>query len=158
MERLNVLCVDDQREVLSAVAQDLEALSAWLAIEECESAQEALDLVDELDQAGDYVAVIVSDHIMPDKTGIELLTELAHDPRFLHTKKVLLTGQATHSDTITAINNAGIDRYFEKPWDATQLKKAIQSLVTEYIFNQGLDYLDYQEYLDQEVVLAHLRQ
>lgn len=28
MEKLNIICVDDQREVLSAVLQDLEPLSA----------------------------------------------------------------------------------------------------------------------------------
>ncbi len=158
MERLNVICVDDQREVLSAVAQDLEPFCDWLVIEECESAKEAQELMDELDQAGDLVAVLVSDHVMPNQTGIELLTEVAHDPRFKHTKKVLLTGQATHSDTITAINLAGIDHYFEKPWDANQLRKAVQSLASEYIFSQGLDYTIYQQYLDQDVVLKHLRE
>ncbi len=158
MEKLNVLCVDDQREVLSAVAQDLEPLGDWLSIEECESAQEAMALMDELDQAGEWVAVVVSDHVMPNQTGIELLTDIAHDLRFKHTKKVLLTGQATHSDTITAINLAGIDRYFEKPWDAMQLRKAVCCLASEYIFDQGLDYTIYQPYLDQDVLLKHLRE
>ncbi|GAL34013.1 putative chemotaxis protein CheY [Vibrio maritimus] len=114
MEKLNVICVDDQREVLSAVIQDLEPLSSWLNIEDCESGEEVLDLIEDLDAEGESIAVIVSDHVMPGMTGVELLTELSRDSRFKDTKKVLLTGQATHSDTITAINTAGVSHYFEK--------------------------------------------
>lgn len=157
MDRLNVICVDDQREVLSAVLQDLESLSDWLNIEDCESAAEVLELMDELDAQGEHIAVLVSDHVMPGKTGVELLTEVSQDSRFVETKKILLTGQATHTDTINAINQAGIDQYFEKPWKAQILVEAIRTLTTEYIFDVGLDYSDYHQHLDQNVVLKRLR-
>ena len=106
MDKLNLICVDDQREVLSAVLQDLQSLSQWLNIEDCESADEVLELMDELDAEGEMIALIISDHVMPGKTGVELLTEISKDSRFIHTRKVLLTGQATHTDTINAINSA----------------------------------------------------
>lgn len=156
MDKLNVICVDDQREVLSAVLQDLEPLSDWLNIEDCESADEVLELMDELDAEGERIAVLVSDHVMPGKTGVELLSEVSRDRRFLLTKKILLTGQATHTDTINAINAAGINQYFEKPWQAEVLVAAIRRLVTEYIFDVGLDYTPYHAHLDQEVLLAKL--
>jgi two-component system chemotaxis response regulator CheY len=35
---------------------------------------------------------------------------------FKETRKILLTGQANHADTIRAVNEAHIDNYFEKPW------------------------------------------
>ncbi|WP_423839570.1 response regulator [Vibrio mytili] len=157
MEKLNLICVDDQREVLSAVLLDLEPLSQWINIEDCESADEVLELMDELDADGERIAVVISDHVMPGKTGVELLTDISQDSRFVQTRKVLLTGQATHSDTIAAINSAGIDRYFEKPWDANQLVECIKKLATQYIFDVGLDYTDYHQYLDQRVVLENLR-
>ncbi|NLS12620.1 response regulator [Vibrio sp. SM6] len=157
MDKLYVICVDDQREVLSAVFQDLAPLETWLNIEECESASEALELMDELDAEGQMIALIISDHVMPGKTGVELLTEISKDARFVHTRKVLLTGQATHADTINAINSAGIDRYFEKPWQADQLVECAKTLVTHYLFDAGLDYSQYHEHLDQDVVLARLR-
>ncbi|MEF1300101.1 response regulator, partial [Vibrio parahaemolyticus] len=97
MEKLNLICVDDQREVLSAVLQDLEPLNKWLNIEDCESADEVLELMDELDADGEMIALIISDHVMPGKTGVELLTEISKDSRFVRTRKVLLTGQATHT-------------------------------------------------------------
>ncbi|MGD8109336.1 response regulator [Vibrio sp. TRT 17S01] len=157
MEKLNVICVDDQREVLSAVLQDLEPLLSWLNIEDCESADEVLELMDDLDADGEHIAVVVSDHVMPGKTGVELLTEISQDTRFPATRKILLTGQATHTDTINAINRAGINHYFEKPWNADALIEAIRNLVTEYILEQGLDYENWHGELDQEVLLKHLR-
>jgi two-component system chemotaxis response regulator CheY len=157
MEKLNLICVDDQREVLSAVLQDLAPLKIWINIEECESAGEALDLMDELDSEGGYIALVLSDHVMPGKSGVELLTEVSHDYRFLRTKKVLLTGQATHQDTITAINRARIESYIEKPWNADELRALVTRLVTEFVFDKGLEYTDYQEHLDQQVVLNRLR-
>ncbi|EKO3498992.1 response regulator [Vibrio fluvialis] len=157
MEKLNIICVDDQREVLSAVLQDLEPLATWINIEDCESAYEVLDLMDDLDAQGEHIALIISDHVMPGKTGVDLLTEVAEDSRFKGTKKVLLTGQATHTDTINAINAAGIDRYFEKPWNAKTLVECVRSLVTEYVFERGMDYTEWHDHLDQKIVLARLR-
>ncbi|CAH0526127.1 response regulator [Vibrio hippocampi] len=157
MEKLNVICVDDQREVLSAVIQDLEPLSAWLNVEDCESADEALELMDELDANGEWITVLISDHVMPVMTGVELLTKVSKDSRYASTKKVLLTGQATHTDTITAINTAGVSHYFEKPWNAQELIECVRSLVTHFLFDQGIDYQAYLEHLDQQVVLERLR-
>ncbi len=157
MEKINLICVDDQREVLNAVLQDLTPLKSWVNIEECESASEALDLMEELDNEGGHIALIISDHIMPGKSGVELLTEISQDYRFLITKKVLLTGQATHQDTIMAINRARIESYIEKPWNASELLALSRRLITEYIFDKGLEYTDYQAHLDQQVVLDRLR-
>lgn len=157
MEKVNIVCVDDQREVLSAVLKDLAPLAVAFHIEDCESADEALALIDELDAEGEHVALIISDHVMPEKTGVELLTEVSLDPRFRFTRKVLLTGQATHADTIEAINNARIERYFEKPWQAERLLEAAKRLVTHYVFDVGLDYRDYADVLDTQTVLDRLK-
>ncbi|WP_104400709.1 response regulator [Vibrio penaeicida] len=157
MEKINIICVDDQREVLSAVLQDLTPLEEWLEIEDCESAEEALELIDDLDAQGEHIALIISDHVMPGKSGVELLTEISEDRRFTHTKKVLLTGQATHQDTISAINKARIESYFEKPWNGKELVDCARRLVTEYIFDAGMEYESYQLQLDQQTVFSRLR-
>ncbi|HIF9074712.1 response regulator [Photobacterium damselae] len=157
MEKLNIICVDDQREVLSAVLKDLAPLNDFFNVEDCESADEALELLDDLDAEGEFIALVISDHVMPGKTGVELLTEISQDARFVHTKKVLLTGQATHQDTIEAINLARIESYFEKPWKAEQLLTSARTLITEYIFDMGLDYQPWNEILDNSVVYRRLR-
>ena len=152
---LNVLCVDDQREILAALRNDLSSLP--FALDTCESAAEAQELLDEIDAEGGHVAVIVCDHVMPEKSGVDWMAELNADERFPHTRKLLLTGLATHRDTIHAINEADIDMYLEKPWDADILRAAVRRMATEYVFAAGLDHMEIIRELDQEVLYRELK-
>ena len=156
MDRLFLICVDDQREVLSTVVRDLEALSPLVTVEECESAAECRELMDEIDSDGDRVALVISDHVMPGENGVSLLQSIAEDGRFIHTRKVLLTGLATQQDTINAVNNARIDHYFDKPWQEEDLVKVARALVTEYLFDSGLDTSSRLALLDQETARRRL--
>lgn len=150
MEKLVVICVDDQPEVLNAVARDLAPLASHCEIEECQSAAECLELMDEMDAEGRHLALLISDHVMPKKTGVELLTEIKQDSRFEKTHKFLLTGLATHQDTIQAINEAGIEQYFEKAWDPDKLLESCKKALTHYVFEAGLDYQEFQPVLNAE--------
>lgn len=157
MEKINIICVDDQPEVLDAVVKDMRPLTEYFRVEECESAAECLDLMDELDASGELVGLVISDHVMPGESGVDLLGDISRDARFSHTRKVLLTGQATHSDTINAINAARIDHYFEKPWQAEDLLTISRQLLTEYILDQGLDYQEMIPALDQPTLYKKLK-
>ena len=157
MESINILVVEDQREVLHAISKDLTSLEDFVTVEECESAAEANELMDNIFKEGDHVALIISDHVMPDKTGVDFLADVHRDPRFEGTKKILLTGLATHADTINAINKAAIDRYISKPWKSNQLNEAVKSLLTEYILNKGLPYEKHLPWMDKQIVFDRLR-
>ncbi|MFT6924538.1 MAG: two-component system chemotaxis response regulator CheY [Psychromonas sp.] len=157
MEKINIICVDDEREVLESVSRDLDYFSDMFNIEECESAFECLQLLEELDAKQEYVALIISDHIMPEKSGVELLTEVAKDNRFLGTKKLLLTGLATQADTIQAINNAKLDNFLEKVWDPKELVQMVKELITEYIVEKGIDYEQYLAKLDAPTLYRLLK-
>ncbi len=156
MENIVIVIIEDQREVLEAIAKDLAFFEDAFLIEECDSADEAEELLETLDAEGQQIALVVSDHIMPGRSGVDFLIELNDDPRFVTTRKILLTGLATHSDTINAINNAAIDRYIEKPWEAQQLINYAKSLITEFILEKGLPYQAYMKYLDNEILLKKL--
>lgn len=148
MEKINIICVDDEREVLESVVRDLDYFSDFFNIEECESAIECLQLLEEFDENQEYVALLISDHVMPEKTGVELLTQVELDNRFLGTKKLLLTGLATQADTIKAINNAKIDNFLEKVWSPEELLQTCKELVTEYIVERGIEYEPFMDILD----------
>lgn len=152
---LHIICVDDQREVLSALRGDLSSLP--FALETCESAAEAQEILDEIDARGGHAAVVVCDHVMPEKSGVDWLAEVNADERFAHTRKILLTGLATHRDTIHAINEADIDLYLEKPWDADMLRAAVRRMATEYVMASGVDYSQMIGDLDQEVLYRELK-
>ena len=65
-------------------------------------------------------------------SGIEFLSRLTKKNYPPHLKKILLTGQASHHDTIEAINSAHIDYYIEKPWKSKTLQNVCRRLLTEY--------------------------
>ncbi|MCG8697751.1 MAG: response regulator, partial [Bacteroidales bacterium] len=149
--------LDDQREVLSTIAKDLIDFEDLFIVEECESADEAAELIEDIDGQGDHLGVVISDHVMPGKSGVDFLSDVNNDARFSSTKKILLTGMATHQDTIQAINNARIDKYVEKPWQSDQLTNMVKELVTRFIFEKGIDYQKYVKLLDQKVLFEVLR-
>ncbi|MFM8448541.1 MAG: two-component system response regulator [Haliscomenobacter sp.] len=157
MEKIYIVCIEDQREVLNAVVHDLAAFEDKFLVEECESVDEAMDVIEDIDTQGDYLGVVVSDHVMPDKNGIDFLVALHQDERFRKTKKILLTGLATHQDTIHAINHAAVNRYLSKPWDSTILQQYVRTLLTEFILESGIPYVPYLKWLDQEVLYEKLR-
>ena len=150
MEKLYILCVEDQPEVLETVVNQLAVFQDYAIIEECDSGDEAIELMDEIDGDGHHVALIISDHVMPGLSGVEFLAKVAQDDRFTHTKKVLLTGQVTHVDTIQAINLARIDQYLSKPWQRDELINSTKILLTEFLFAKGLAYQPFQSVLDKQ--------
>lgn len=63
--------------------------------------------------------LIISDFIMPDMNGLEFLTVA----KKLHPQvsMILLTGYADKENAIKAINEIGLYKYIEKPWDNDDL-------------------------------------
>ena len=157
MENIFLICVDDQREVLSSLTEDLSILENFITIEECESSDEAWELIEKVDIEGDHLAVIISDQVMPQNTGVELLKKIQSDGRFNSTRKILLTGLASHQDTIDAINLAQLDNYIEKPWDKALLLKTVKSLLTRFMLEKGIDYKAYLEIVDSETLYELLK-
>lgn len=157
MSTINILCIDDQRDVLATLHKDLAVFENYFTLIDCESAAEAEEVIEEIDQEGEYLGLLICDHLMPKKNGIDLLIEINEESRFRKTKKLLLTGMATHKDTIEAINMADIDRYIEKPWDEEELVHIIKELLTQYILSAGLDYQEYMPILDQPTLLKVLK-
>ena len=157
METLNIICVDDQQEVLDSVMRDLRPLTPHVRLEEASSVADCMQLIDQIDDDGDHVAIVISDQVMPGETGTELLGKVASDRRFTKTRKVLLTGQATHADTINAINDGHIDNYIEKPWQPEKLLATVKRLLTLYVLDAGLDHTEYMPVLDPTTLFTKLR-
>lgn len=157
MKKPNIICIDDQREVLAAIKKDLELFSPAFTITDCESAAEADEIMNEISTEKEDVAVIICDHIMPGESGIDFLTRLNKDQRFLYTKKFILTGLANHSDTIQAINEAEINAYLEKPWEKNEFHTIVKKLLTRYIVEAGIDFDELMPYLDQATLERELK-
>ncbi|WP_019586150.1 FAD-dependent oxidoreductase [Deinococcus apachensis] len=133
MARPVLLTVDDDPQVLRAVERDLRArYREGYRILRASSGAEALAALRELEERGAPVALIVSDHRMPEMDGVEFLRESGK--LFPETKRVLLTAYADTDAAIRAINQAGVDRYLLKPWDPPEegLYPALDDLLAEW--------------------------
>src|SRR5438067_11642838 len=116
MPRPVILAVDDEPEVLNAVARDLSRqYGEHYRVRRAESGRNALRLLEQLKLSGAPVALLLVDQRMPGMTGIELLAEA--QPLFPDAKRVLLTAYADTSVAIRAINEIRLDHYLLKPWD-----------------------------------------
>ena len=152
-----IICVDDQEDVLAAVRRDLQSFADALQVVTASSADEAWELAEDLDAAGYPVAVVVTDQVMPGGSGVDLLKRLRADGRFAAARMCLLTGQATHADTIEAINVAQVGHYIEKPWAGEQLANAVSSLFTQWLLEEsGEDHLPFMSLIDQDLLRDHL--
>ncbi len=156
MAKIPILCIDDQREILAALHKDLEDFEEHCRLIDCESSAEALEALNEVDNSGEEPGLIICDHVMPGKNGVEFLIEVQKDLRFTNTRTILLTGLATHQDTITAINEAHIDHYIEKPWNREDLHVSVKRLLTLFVLDSGLDFEDYLPVLDQPTLYGKL--
>lgn len=131
-EGLTVICVDDEKMVLDTLQRDLAPLNSdKILLEFAESAEEALEIMEELQEDGGSLAVVVSDQIMPGMKGHELMIEVYKKYPFV--QKILLTGQADADAVGTAVNQAALYRYISKPWQAADLVLSVQEAAKKYI-------------------------
>ena len=116
-----LLTVDDDRDVLNAVARDLRThYGKDYRVLRTDSGASALELLAELKQQGEPVALVLSDQRMPGMDGVTLLAEAAR--YFPASKRALLTAYADTAAAIGAINQSQVDYYFLKPWDPPEEK------------------------------------
>ncbi|MXP22299.1 response regulator [Gordonia sp. HNM0687] len=148
-----IVCVDDQREVGSALLRDLEPLTSHFTVVDCTSAAEAWEELEEADSRGRPVALLICDHLMPVETGVAFLTRVRSDFRFRGVHSILLTGMATQQDTIEAINAAQLDRYVSKPWDPQRLLTVVKEELTRWVLENSLPTDRFEGSLAGDVIM-----
>jgi len=126
MSKPMILCVDDESVVLNSLKIQLK--NAFLdnyLYELAESADEAWEIIEELQGSEDQLIVIVSDWLMPGVKGDEFLINVHQ--KFPKVIKVMLTGQANHSAIERAKKHANLYQYISKPWNQDELIETIKS-------------------------------
>jgi class 3 adenylate cyclase/PAS domain-containing protein len=137
MTKQVIICVDDETTVLRSLKSELkEAFGNNYLIEIAEGGEEALELLTELLEDGCEIPLIISDYIMPDMKGDELLRRVhLISPKTL---KVMLTGQATIEAVGNAIKYAKLYRYIAKPWQSEDLKLTVTEAIYSYFQDKKL--------------------
>lgn len=145
---LAILILEDEAEVRAAVERDLLPFAELIRVEVASDVEEAWEVIDELTEDGDVLALALCDHRMPGTTGVEFLVQMMDDDRTAATRKVLVTGQAQLRDTVRAVNEANLDHYIAKPWDVNELHDVVRTMLTDYVEDMDIDPLPYLDVLD----------
>ena len=117
-DRPVILLVDDEEPNRRTMSQVLGEAFEVITAEDGVAALEVLKSQDKT------IEVIVSDHIMPNMTGVELCTELKR--RHNLSERILVTGFAELDSVVSAVNDAAIFRYLTKPVKSGQLVEAVK--------------------------------
>ena len=126
MSKAVILCVDDERMVLDSLrAQLSSSFGNNYVYEAAEDAEEALDLIQELNEDDVSIVVIISDWLMPGMKGDELLIRI-HE-LFPKVVKIMLTGQADEEAVNRAKEFANLHSCLSKPWSEAELLQTIKS-------------------------------
>jgi serine phosphatase RsbU (regulator of sigma subunit) len=131
MKKPVILCVDDEKVVLDSLKTELkDSFGNNYSIETAENGSEALEIVNDVLQNDHEIPLIISDYIMPNIKGDELLKEV--HTIMPKTLKILLTGQATLEGVTNSINNANLYRYISKPWEPKDMKLTVNEAIKSY--------------------------
>ncbi|NJB68050.1 response regulator RpfG family c-di-GMP phosphodiesterase [Desulfobaculum xiamenense] len=120
-----VLVVDDSQLVRGSVKRELE--QARFRVVTAENGKQALDIL----SANGRVDLIVSDLEMPVMNGLELLTALKADERWLAIPFLVMTSQADQG-TIRRLYRAGAAAYVPKPFNGQHLVHVAEKLLSDH--------------------------
>ncbi|MAO56305.1 MAG: hypothetical protein CMM61_11485 [Rhodospirillaceae bacterium] len=118
-----ILIVDDERDVADMVSIGLERLGYEVGV--CADGTEALEVFRE---TPDLWRAVISDQIMPDMRGIELIGQIKEIRPDIPC--ILCTG---YSDTLTEETalNGGADAFFQKPVSFARLGRALADFLAK---------------------------
>ncbi|MEE2731067.1 MAG: response regulator [Pseudomonadota bacterium] len=124
MNKSYIICVDDDRTILMSLRAQLRH---WYRdqyiVEIAESAEEGLELIEELIEDGEHIRAVISDWLMPGMKGDEFLI-LVHQ-RFPALTKIMLTGHADPDAIRRTEEEARLSCCINKPWTQEDFFRAL---------------------------------
>ncbi|XMO86425.1 response regulator [Algibacter sp. AS12] len=126
MEKTVILCVDDEKIILNSIKAQLKAnYGNSFLYETAESANEALEIIDEIMIDLTVKLIIISDWLMPGIKGDEFLIKVHN--KYPNSLKIMLTGQADTKSIEKTRKEASLYKCIRKPWVQSELFSCIDS-------------------------------
>ena len=155
--KFNLLIVDDNDEIRNFIKSNL---SAQFDVLSAQNGREALQLLADKSLS---VHLIISDLMMPEMDGIELLERLKSDETTQNIPVIFLTARTAERDKIEAFR-IGVDDYLTKPFSLDELKARIKNqlkiaLQKKHISHQPEEEPEIEQSLSEnELWLKRLRE
>ena len=119
-EKSLVLVVEDHADMRAFLRQELA---------EAHEVVEAADGATGLERATELVPdLVITDVMMPELDGYELVRRLRQDERTSHIPIVMLTGRTSEESRIAGLES-GVDEYLAKPFSARVLRSRVDNLL-----------------------------
>lgn len=130
MENTAILCVDDDMLVLDSLRMQLTRhYGAYHVLEFAQSAEEAIELIGEIERAGIHTVLIISDWVMPGMNGDEFL--LIVKQLYPEIRTMILTGQADEVKAEELRKMNVTNALLSKPWGEQNLMETINMLLAQ---------------------------
>lgn len=116
-----ILIVDDDPNILSALQREIRQClpGSGLQAETCTNPFEALNRICVCD-----FDLVISDFTMPELSGADLLQALKDVSP--NTVRIMLSASTEIGTAISAINQAQVFRFIQKPWEPADLQEAVR--------------------------------
>lgn len=115
-----ILCIEDNKLVLSALKETLE-LEGW-RVEVCEDGATALTKI----ESGARYDLIITDNDLPGVSGLELIQQARRLEHRLSTPIIMLSATAYQAEA----REAGADVFLRKPEDINIVAQTVKRLLT----------------------------
>jgi response regulator RpfG family c-di-GMP phosphodiesterase len=126
MTLFKILLVDDSRGIRKALSRSLR--DDRIELLDADSATAALGILEK-----QTVDLIIADEHMPGLSGTDLLRLVKE--RFPETIRFMLTGATDIDVAKDAINRGEVERFFTKPWDDAELRRAVKHALSR-LYNE----------------------
>jgi DNA-binding NtrC family response regulator len=123
-EVINVLCVDDEINILNTIRRQLCDLD--VKVHGVLSAEDGLRFLRQTQR----IHVVVSDFRMPGMSGIEFLKAVLRERP--EASRILLSGYADAAAVQEALAESKLFAFLHKPWKAEELVRIVAEAVSSY--------------------------
>lgn len=116
VSRPRLLLVDDEERILSALRRSLRREGYEILV--AGSVAQALEIL-----SRQPIDLILSDHMMPGMTGVELLAEAQRQQP--EAVRMLISGWS-QTVSLEELESLGVKQVISKPWDDAELKQTLR--------------------------------
>jgi two-component system chemotaxis response regulator CheY len=120
---MNILVVDDEEKICELIKIFLESAFPFHSVVAAPNAGQAMQKF-----ANQEFDLIIIDHVMPGKAGIEFVEQLRNSVKYNKLKVILISGYLQQEDVLSAIQ-LGIKHVVVKPFTRQQLVNQVGDIL-----------------------------
>ncbi len=121
---LSILFIDDEEK---SAKYFQKTFGKYFNIITTTNPHEALDIIE---SKSDEIAIVISDQIMPNSSGVELLAQIKD--KHYNIIRILTTAYSSLENNIAAINKSNIYAYLTKPWNLEETRDILFRALDEF--------------------------